>query len=363
MPRTAMPAARPAPAPAASAPAPAQMQSGGDEWWECAWCTDFAPVENRQEGPDGARTLCVACGSSFLGGSGEAGQTERAGASPHEDSHGRAIDTIIGKSGLRLQPALEPEPEPEPDEAWECSWCTEWEEAEDRRSGPDGPCTLCRTCAAELDAPEMDDAVQLSLEAATSLVAPDVDAIVARVSREVGDRVAERQQQAETARHGDSDSRNGSTKSKPKRRSASPRSPARAQSQPRRREGAPSEGVWRCEWCESGDSDTEEHHEGPSGPGRLCDTCAYAYQGNRARRPSLCLRPWQHRAPAQQPEMMAARAKQLQRFHQNPVPTRTHQRSRRGHGPGRLQRSTARRLQLPQLQRSGRRKRRPQTVR
>lgn len=200
MPRTAMPGP---PSPASmkgAAPEEEEKEEQEEEQWECAWCTDFAPHEERTEGPDGSGTLCRACGSSF-GGAVEVGEPER-----EEGAVGRAINAVIGKSGLRLQPAagpeLEPEPELEPDgstpldsDGWECSWCTEWEEASDRCHGPDGPCTLCRTCAAEMDAPNQGDGAPLTLEEATSVVAPDVEAIVNRVSREVRARVAERQLQ------------------------------------------------------------------------------------------------------------------------------------------------------------------------
>eukprot|EP01043_Picozoa_sp_COSAG02_P028701 COSAG02_NODE_1752_length_11064_cov_16.303785_2_plen_1006_part_00 len=253
-----MPPAPPAPAAAAESVVVEEIQGNADgkadgpspPRWECAWCTDFAPREERAKGPDGSETLCRACGSSFGCGSHAEGE--------EGSSVGRAIDTIIGKSGLRLQPAVraaEPEPEPEPElggsaavdsDGWECSWCTEWEEAPDRCHGPDGPCTLCRTCAAEIDAPNQDHGPSLTAEQAINLVAPDVEAIVNRVSREVQARVAERQLQNEATR------------------------------------GA----VWRCERCEAGDSDTEEHHEGPSGPGSLCGACAHRYQGNSARPPS-----------------------------------------------------------------------------
>ena len=297
MPRTAMPrTAAPATFPTKT---PAAASLGG---WECAWCTDFAAAADRRVGPDGPSSLCVACGSSFEDGP-EGGTAASAGDEAAQTSAGKG-----SKSGLRLQPASGSEPEPEPEEAWECHWCTEHEEYEDRRSGPDGPSTLCRTCAAELDAPSQGGA-PLTLEEAHT-AAPHDDAIVDRVSREAGEQRVARQEPADAARGGSGGGKGGSA-GKQRRKKASPRSPASLQSQQRRRQagrptgrrrgGDPARPLWRCEWCESGDSDTEDHHEGPSGSESLCDTCSHAFQGNRAERPSPLPSPLMRGGVQQQP--------------------------------------------------------------
>ena len=98
--------------------------------WRCAWCAcayeDMAARTTRRAGPDGPQTLCDRCGQRY-----------KRGALPLTPDTPR---DSLGREQVRYAPRPAGRP-------WRCGWCAGTrEEARSRRRGPDGPCTLCRSC-------------------------------------------------------------------------------------------------------------------------------------------------------------------------------------------------------------------------
>jgi hypothetical protein len=113
--------------------------------WKCQWCSCAEDSSGgRVLGPNGPRTLCMACGQKF-----RAGHTSATSSSPvphQQDAQGKFVcphcekkfDSSMGLGGhKRFCDGGQ----------WHCTWCKcTAEDAGGKMQGPDGPKTLCSSC-------------------------------------------------------------------------------------------------------------------------------------------------------------------------------------------------------------------------